>query len=335
MKNMANINSQRNLTVTLAAASLVLLIGSLCPAAVIPVFECDFEGGPVPEISGAGQIVGTQGFGPFGMDNWFLQNVTGGIPQGTEGDPTVLTLSGLPFHTHIEIRMHLAIIDSWDGDYVEGPDPIFNPDYFNVTVDGQVAFRETISSWGDSQSFTPKPEQIIVLGEMLFVDPPSEWPDSLYAMGPSLENIPHSGSDLVVTFHADGGGWQGLGWEGGSDESFAIDNIEIVLFIEVPIEIKPETLNLKSKGVFTAFIDIPEEFDEEDIDISTVVCEGAPAIHAEIADNGRLVVKFNREDLVGVSTGDAVELTVTGQLTNGTAFAGSDTIRVIDRGGKK
>ena len=54
-----------------------------------------------------------------------------------------------------------------------------------------------------------------------------------------------------------------------------------------------------------------------------------------MSDDGRLVVKFNREDLVGVSTGDAVELTVTGQLTNGTPFTGSDTIRVIDKGGKK
>ncbi len=74
---------------------------------------------------------------------------------------------------------------------------------------------------------------------------------------------------------------------------------------------------------------------EEDIDISTVECEGAPAVKATMSDDGRLVVKFNREDLVGVSTGDAVELTVTGQLTNGTPFTGSDTIRVIDKGGKK
>jgi len=104
---------------------------------------------------------------------------------------------------------------------------------------------------------------------------------------------------------------------------------------ELVIDIKPETLNLKSKGVFTAFIDLPEGYDEQDIDISTVKCEGAPALESVMADDGKLIVKFNREDLVGVSVGDDVELTVTGELTNGTPFAGSDTIRVIEKGGKK
>ena len=103
----------------------------------------------------------------------------------------------------------------------------------------------------------------------------------------------------------------------------------------VDIEIKPETLNLNSKGLFTAFIDLPEPLDEEDINISTVFCEGAPAVDAMMADDSKLIVKFDREDLVGVSPGDAVELTVTGQLTSGTPFEGGDTIRVIDKGGKK
>ena len=101
------------------------------------------------------------------------------------------------------------------------------------------------------------------------------------------------------------------------------------------IDIKPETLNLNSKGVFTAFIDLPEGFDEEDIDISTVECEGASAVNAMMADDGRLIVKFDREDLEGVLPGDEVEMIVTGQLNDGTHFIGSDTIRVIDKGGKK
>jgi len=107
------------------------------------------------------------------------------------------------------------------------------------------------------------------------------------------------------------------------------------LGIAAEIDIKPETLNLQSKGLFTAFVNLPEGYDEEDIDIGTVECEGAPAVRGMMADDGRLIVKFDREDLVGVSPGDAVELIVTGQLPGSATFSGSDTIRVIDKGGKK
>ena len=146
-----------------------------------------------------------------------------------------------------------------------------------------------------------------------------------FAIGSSLEFITvPEGATRLFFGHNDGYEW--------------INNVgalEVTVTTIVDIDIKPETLNLKSKGVFTAFIDLPEGFDEEDIDISTVECEGAPALESVMADDGKLIVKFNREDLVGVSPSDAVELTVTGELTNGTPFAGSDTIRVIEKGGKK
>lgn len=101
-------------------------------------------------------------------------------------------------------------------------------------------------------------------------------------------------------------------------------------YTPLTIEIKPETLNLKSKGVFTAFIELPEGYDEEDVDLDTVECEGAPALEATMADDKKLILKFDREDLAGVSAGNSVELTVKGELTDGTSFAVSDTIRVID-----
>jgi hypothetical protein len=91
--------------------------------------------------------------------------------------------------------------------------------------------------------------------------------------------------------------------------------------------IKPETLNLDSKGVFTAFITL-ENGDVTDIDASTLVCEGAPAIRSNI-DDDRLIVKFDRQDLVGVEPGDEVTFTIKGYFFDGTPFEGSDTIRVI------
>ncbi len=104
--------------------------------------------------------------------------------------------------------------------------------------------------------------------------------------------------------------------------------------IVAKIEIKPETLNLASKGKFTAFITLPEGFDAEDIDPGTVVCEGAPAVKGKVSkkDGSMFIAKFNRQDLVNVPVGNAVKLTVKGKLKDGTQFEGSDVIRVINSG---
>ena len=67
---------------------------------------------------------------------------------------------------------------------------------------------------------------------------------------------------------------------------FTVETVAVV----VDMDIKPETLNLKSKGVFTAFIELPERYGEEDVDIGTVECEGALAVKAMIADDNRLIV---------------------------------------------
>lgn len=132
------------------------------------------------------------------------------------------------------------------------------------------------------------------------------------------------------------GYWSGCQW--GDDilcTEWALLTLEKVfprIAIPANITIKPETLNLASKGEFTAFITLPEPYNITDINISTVVCEGAPAVNGMVADDNKYIAKFDREDLIGVEPGPEVELTVTGKLFDGTAFEGSDTIRVIDKG---
>jgi len=101
--------------------------------------------------------------------------------------------------------------------------------------------------------------------------------------------------------------------------------------VEATVIIKPECLNLTSNGLFTAFITLPEGYDVANIDVTTVDCEGADAIKGMTA-NDKLVVKFERQDLEGVPVGDDVTFTVVGELSDGTPFVGSDTIRVIDKG---
>jgi hypothetical protein len=110
----------------------------------------------------------------------------------------------------------------------------------------------------------------------------------------------------------------------GSGTIFVQDTSVVVL----RVEIKPETLNLGSKAPITASIDLASNPDAGNIDVSTVACAGATAISGVFADD-KLIVKFNREDLVDVPAGEAVPLTVTGQFTDGRSFEGTDVIRVI------
>lgn len=119
----------------------------------------------------------------------------------------------------------------------------------------------------------------------------------------------------------------------------------IIQIIPATVRIEPETLNLARKGVFTAFIQLPEGYNVSDINISSVECKCASAIKGVIVHGGEgghhgkgyigdtLKVKFNRQDLrEDLPTGDEVEMIVTGRLFDGTPFEGNDVIRVIDQG---
>lgn len=102
--------------------------------------------------------------------------------------------------------------------------------------------------------------------------------------------------------------------------------------IDAEVEIKPETINLKSKGKCKAFIEISLPYAEDNIVTSTVVCQGARAIDGRVDSNsgGRYVAYFNVQDLeVSInSEGEERVFIVTGQLMDGTKFEGSDTVNV-------
>ena len=103
------------------------------------------------------------------------------------------------------------------------------------------------------------------------------------------------------------------------------------------VDVKPKTLNLKSQGkLIKAHLELPENHDISDIDISTIRLNGVipAALHpTEVADydadgNSDLMVKFNRQDLLATLRAGEVTLSITGEI-NGMAFEGTDTIRVI------
>ena len=90
-------------------------------------------------------------------------------------------------------------------------------------------------------------------------------------------------------------------------------------------------LDLNSSGILKAFITLPEGYDVADINVSTVECEGAHAFGdgSVIPGKQALEVKFKIPDMADVPIGDAVLLSVTGELTTGERFEGSDTVEVI------
>lgn len=70
-------------------------------------------------------------------------------------------------------------------------------------------------------------------------------------------------------------------------------NKVIPSIVPATVDINPDTLNLKARGVFTAYVTLPEDYSVEDVDVATVECEGAPAMRSSIEED-TLIVKFNR-----------------------------------------
>ena len=101
--------------------------------------------------------------------------------------------------------------------------------------------------------------------------------------------------------------------------------------ITAEVDLNPNTLNLKSQGRWiTCRIALPDGYDVADIDPATVYLEGTVPADRTAVEDDKLMVKFDRSAVQALVAPGNVELTVTGELTDGTAFEGSDTIRVID-----
>ena len=121
-----------------------------------------------------------------------------------------------------------------------------------------------------------------------------------------------------------------------SIDQTATDQVTIVVtqstMVPVTIKIEPETFNLGAKGVFTASITLSENssYSLSNIDTSSLRCEGAPVVNTNLAAK-KLIAKFNVEDLKGVTAGDKVTFTVTGNFKDGRPFKGSDTVRVLSK----
>ena len=136
----------------------VLVCDAADCAAAESVYYNDFDGGEQfgPGVSGglagAGGLESVQGYAGYGSPGYefagqFWRNDT------APAETTTLTLSGLPAHGYLELRLMVAIIDSWDGDT-----PTNGPDHFNIELDGDLVFSETFDNFegpGDQSYVAP------------------------------------------------------------------------------------------------------------------------------------------------------------------------------------
>jgi len=99
-----------------------------------------------------------------------------------------------------------------------------------------------------------------------------------------------------------------------------------------------DMLNVQSEGKWiTWYIWLPEGLDVADIKPDSILLNGVIEAAWRWIDEEEqvLMAKFSRSEVQNIVEPGEVELTVRGKLTDGTKFEGSDTIIVIDKGGKK
>ncbi len=113
---------------------------------------------------------------------------------------------------------------------------------------------------------------------------------------------------------------------------------EYRLTISAEARIVPRTINLASKGKWlTCYIRLPDEYDVADIEPNSVFLEDEIKPEQLSVDEQTQVATaiFNREDVQAIlETGD-INLAITGQLTDGTVFEARDTIKVLNKIGRK
>jgi hypothetical protein len=175
-------------------------------------------------IYGGETLVSVQGFAGLGTGtNRFTGGFLRNASRGNPAERTTLTLTNLEPHTSVDLNFLAAIIDSWDGS-AGG----YSPDYFNVEVDGRKILSETFESWWweNDQSYVAPPGVQLTPPPFQNLGFNGSCTDAAYNLGldPRFDSIPHTSDTLTISWYASGGGWGG-----GYDESWAIENVEVIL----------------------------------------------------------------------------------------------------------
>ncbi len=229
-----------NLFRNLALAGVLSMSAAATQAQTL--YSTDFESGLPAEFGGVGFITGSGGYSAHGFGSSMLRNWSGA------GQAITLTLNLAQAASNVTLNFDAAFIDSWDG----RSGGCCNPDILGVTLDGNAVFEHSINNvWGYVPGFGGSAvSDPIPAGSTLLIDASSaqnlagEWNgDTGY----------DSGIRFTLSLGALGAGthtlaWAplGNGWQAGTDESFAIDNVSVTAVPE------PESWMLMLAGLFVA-----------------------------------------------------------------------------------
>lgn len=235
----------------------------------------------------------------------------------------------------------------WTGNTISN-NTIENNGYFGIKLD--TTYNDVIYH----NNFVNNPINAIVDGvdSYLYLERPNRWDDG-YPSGGNFWSD-YTGVDEKSGPNQDQPGSDSIG-----DTPYVIDDYNRDRYslmkpwtptpppppvITATIDIDPNTLNLRSKGKWiTAYIELPKGYNVADINISsillneTISAQPKPVAIGDYDGDGvpDLMVKFNKTAVSklilskGLMTGN-VTLTITGKLTHGILFEGSDIIRVKD-----
>ena len=102
--------------------------------------------------------------------------------------------------------------------------------------------------------------------------------------------------------------------------------------------ILPRTINLASKGKWiTCYIWLPEGYNVADIEPNSVLLERQIKAEQLVVNEQEQVAiaRFDREGVQPILEVGDINLKITGRLTDGTVFEGTDTIKVLNKAGSK
>jgi hypothetical protein len=340
------------------------------PGSVSPYGQAVWDPDPVA-YDASGAISGTPGAVLTGGGVYRPPHMTAILPDGTAQQlwPPPPVAFNNPSEMVFDSTGRLLIVDATYGMVyqttgenptalfsVPGPAPdviaVNSQDDIFVAYYGVPGQDVTIGHWSPDGTFLGPFAQSLTSGSYsrsIGFGPGGVWGNNLYAtIGTSLYRFDSDGNPTVIGTGFDGGcndmafgpdGAMYLSW----DSQNRILRVSPILPPAV-VAINPDTLDLKSPGKWiTCYIELGEDYDVADIDVSTVMlnrqvpAESRPTEIGDYDGDGiaDLMVKFDRSAVQKIlEVAESVEVTVTGNLTDGTPFEGRDTIRVINPGGK-